>query len=114
MTEMTQACDSAGWHWPLAFTKRLANGPAAEETARIIAGPTLEAFSMRLLSKCEAPTDIAVLLALAKSWSKACFHKLPAYDVARNKAHVRFCLGCSCVEHVTATRLFKGCCEWGA
>lgn len=106
--EMIHACDLAYWYWAVALNTRFANGPAAEDIAGNLADPAWHALTIRLVSKCgvlKFLRPIAILPASANLWSKVCFHKLPAFDVAHNEAHLGFCPGCSCVELVTTTRL---------
>lgn len=75
VTEMLQACGSADWFWALAFNKRVANAPPQEDAVGIGADLVWDKFTIRLLSKCHAPTEfrflrpIAILLASAKLWS---------------------------------------------
>lgn len=121
VTLMPEACNSADWFCAVAFNQRVANTPAGGDPGRIGAGPIWDAFKIRLLSKCDAPTQlrflrpIAILLASAKLWSRACFQKLSAFGTDRNEAHLGFCPGCSCVELVTTTRLvLERRSEWGA
>lgn len=117
---MVEACNFADWLWSAAFNRRLAKAPASEDVGEIVADPVWDSFKIRLLPKCDAPKQfrflrpIAILLASAKLWSKACFQKLSAFDTDRNETHLGFCPGCSCVELVTTTRLvLERRCEWG-
>lgn len=60
------------------------------------------------------PRPIAILLASAKLWCKACLQKLCAFDIDRNEAHSCFCRGRSCIELVTTKRLvLERRYEWG-
>lgn len=61
VTEMLHACVTTDFLWAVAFSRLMANGIVEEGALGVQADPTRDAFSVSVVSKCEAPKQFRFL-----------------------------------------------------